>query len=73
MSTARDTVRSPARASRTRIRSGVAAAGSKPRISRSTNRSHAVGSPMLAACTWSDTAAKSGGRSASAGSVNRIP
>jgi hypothetical protein len=48
MSTARDTLRIPHRASRTRIHSGVGASGSKPCASRSTNRSHALGSSMLA-------------------------
>ena len=51
MSTASDTLRVPARASRTRIHSGVGRVGSIPRTSRSTNRSHAVGSAMLAGYT----------------------
>ena len=54
MSTASDTDRIPARASRTRIGSGVGA-GLNPRTSRSTNRSHAAGSSMLAGCTSAET------------------
>ena len=71
-STASDTPRTPQRASRTSIHSGDAARALKPRTSRSTNRSQAVGSAMLAGGTSSP--APSADRSiASAGSVNGTP
>ncbi len=70
MSTASDTERMPARASRTRIHSGVGRVTSTPCTSRSTNRSHAVGSSMLAGYTSADTRPTSAGRPTPAGSVN---
>lgn len=48
MSTASETERMPARASRTRIHSGDSAAGSKPVTERSTKRSQAEGSAISA-------------------------
>src|ERR1700722_20706066 len=69
MSTASDTPRIPALASRTSIHSGVAAAGSSPWTSLSTNLSHAAGSPMLAGYTSADSAVTSPGSPASAGAV----
>ena len=77
MSTASETARSPLLASRTRIHSGVLAAASRPCTSRSTNRSQAVGSAMLAGYT--SGAALAAGPAASsagpvpAGSVNSTP
>ena len=73
MSTASDTLRIPARASRTRIGSGVGRVTSAPCTSRSTNRSQAVGSSMLAGYTWSLTWLTSAGSPVSAGSVNSAP
>ena len=73
MSTASDTLRIPARASRTRIHSGVGRDTWAPRTSRSTNRSQAVGSAMLAGYTSGLTSATSAGRPVSAGSVNSAP
>ena len=72
-STASDTLRCPALASRTSMRSGVRTAGSMPRTSRSTNRSQAVGSSMLAGQTSSEIRFTYGGRPASAGSVYAAP
>ncbi len=73
MSTASDTLRVPARASRTRIHSGVGRVTCAPCTSRSTNRSQAVGSAMLAGYTCGLTSFTSAGRPASAGSVNWAP
>ena len=69
-STASDTLRIPALASRTRSGSGTGLVPSKPRTSRSTNRSQAVGSSMLAGYTSSETWPTSGGSAVSAGSMN---
>ena len=69
----------PERASRTRIHSGAGAPGWKSRTSRSTNRSHADGSAMLAGRMSPDTQPRSApspacaGSPASAGSVNGTP
>ena len=73
MSTASDTLRCPARARRMSIHSGVGRPGSTPRTSRSTNRSQAAGSAMLAGQTASDTCVTSPGSPVSAGSVNGTP
>ena len=73
-STASETLRIPARASRTRIGSGVGRVGSTPRTSRSTNRSQAVGSSMLAGYTApADLRRRPRAGPASAGSVYSAP